>query len=472
MKQSSENKSTTGRVSWKELIAYGQGGACYNVLGNAVNTFAMYVLNIGLGIAPTLVGTALAVPRLYDAVTDPVMGNISDRFRSRFGRRRPFILGGAIASGLCFFLLWQIPRSWAGSSLYFWAFIVLSLLYYTSVTVFTVPFLALGYELTENVKERTRVMAAFQIAASFSGVALIWLLPVTQWSIFSDTVEGMRWVAAPLGLMMAFSGLIVFRFCREHGRHVPAVGSAENASEKPAFLQSVTAALRNGPFMILCGVVVSMLLGIMSVMSLTPYIIIYYLKGGELSQGSVLIAANGTVWTVTGIIMVPLITWISGRLGKKRTLLFCLGAALFGNLLKWPLYSPEHAWTVMIPQFFVSLAFAALWTLVNSMVADSCDYSEYQSGKRVEGMLGGIYGWLVKLGSALAFFLAGLVLDGIGFDKALGAAQPAEVIRSMRLLEMGLPAAAYIGAILLLLFYPLSEQKMAALQQELSKRRA
>jgi len=458
------------KVAFSSLLAYGVGGACNNIVGNAVAKFAMYILNIGLGISPTIVGAALALPRLYDAITDPVMGNISDRTHTRWGRRRPFILGGGIASGATFFLIWCFPAEWGSAAIMTW-FVVFSLLYYTAVTVFSVPWYALGYEMTPDVKERTRIMATVQIFASISGVGLVWLIPVTQWDQFDSSLEGMRWVALILGLFMAACGLIVFRFCRSRfNEEVGTEGSI--LPEGLRFFDSIKAAFRNGPFMILCGVVVAMLLGIMSVSSLTPYIIIYYLHGGDLQTGTVLIATNETVWQVTSFVMIPLVAAVSMRFGKKRTLITCLTAALVGNLLKWELYSPEHPWTVVIPQFFVALSFASLWTLVNSMVADACDYSEYQTGARVEGMLGGIYGWLIKLGIALAFFTAGLTLDLVGFDESLGADQPTEVIRNMRILEMGLPATAFIGAILLLTFYPLTEKRMQTLQEQIREQRA
>jgi len=313
-------------------------------------------------------------------------------------------------------------------------------------------------------------MATVQIFASVSGVGLVWLIPVTQWDQFDSSLEGMRWVALILGLFMAACGLIVFRFCRSRFNEEVAKEGAI-VPEGLRFFDSVKAAFRNRPFMILCGVVVAMLLGIMSVSSLTPYIIIYYLHGGNLQTGTVLVATNETVWQVTSFVMIPLVAAVSMRFGKKRTLITCLTAALIGNLLKWELYSPEHPWMVVIPQFFVALSFASLWTLVNSMVADACDYSEYQTGARVEGMLGGIYGWLIKLGIALAFFLAGLTLDLVGFDEALGSAQPAEVIRNMRILEIGLPATAFIGAILLLSFDPVTEKRMQTLQEQIREQR-
>lgn len=461
------------------LIAYGSGGAANNILGNAIPSFAFYVLNLGLGISPTVVGILLALPRLYDAVTDPLMGHFSDRFDSRWGRRRPFVLWGAFGAAAAFVLLWQIPREWAPDG-YFWAFLVLSIVFYTATTVFSVPWMALGYDLTSDMRERTRVMAGVQIAASLTGIGMVWLLPVTQWDIFEDTIQGMRWVSLPIALFVALCGVAVFVFCRERHAHsgatypgsseavLPAVAKPIPAAPAPGLKGSLMAALHLRPFLLLCGIVVAMILGIFAVNSMTPFIIIFFLKGGDLAQGSTLIALNGTVWTVTGLLMVPVVAWAANRFGKKRTLFVSLLLALLGNSLKWWLYSPSHPWAVAIPQFFVATAFASLWTILNSMMADVCDYGELQYGARIEGMLAGIYGWLMKLGVALAFFFGGLLIDLTGFRESAGAAQAEGVVTSMRLVEIGLPAVAYIFALALLAFYPLNESRMRDIQARLA----
>lgn len=448
------------------LFAYSLGGATNNILGNAISLFAFYALNLSLGISPTIVGILLAAPRLYDAILDPLMGNVSDRFRSRWGRRRPFIFWGGIAAAFSYVALWQIPRSWA-PDMYIWAFVVLSLVYYTAATVFSVPWLAFGYELTSNVKERTRIMAAVQIAASITGLGMVWLLPVTQWEVFEDTLEGVRWVSLPVAIFMMLSGFAIFVFCKEGKMH----GVSRQTLSAPSLplSESLKATFKNKPFLILCGVALMMLIGIMSVNSLTPYLIIYYLHGGDMPSASKLIALNGTVWTVTGLAMVPLVAWAAGRIGKKETLIFCISMAFLGNLFKWMLYTPETPWMVIIPQFFVSLAFASLWTLVNSMVADSCDYTELMTGKRIEGMLAGVYGWLLKLGVALASLFSGVLIDLSGFDESAGVEQGGSVIFLMRLMEIGLPAVAYACSLGFLWFYPLTEERMKIVQDKLGQ---
>ena len=117
----------------------------------------LIVLNLGLGMNPALVGLLGALPRLTDAITDPLMGYISDNTRSRWGRRRPYIFCGAILVGIVFALLWQLPDN-RSENYYFWYFLIGSFLFYLAYTVFVTPWVALGYELTPDYHERTRLM--------------------------------------------------------------------------------------------------------------------------------------------------------------------------------------------------------------------------------------------------------------------------------------------------------------------------
>ena len=132
------------RLSLGKKLFYGAGAFVNNLLAAAIGGM-LIVLNLGLGMNPALVGLVAALPRLTDAIIDPVMGFISDHTRSRWGRRRPYIFAGAIASGVTFALLWQAPPG-RSESFYFWWFVVGSNLFYVAYTIFAAPWVGLGYE--------------------------------------------------------------------------------------------------------------------------------------------------------------------------------------------------------------------------------------------------------------------------------------------------------------------------------------
>lgn len=144
------------KLSWSQKMAYGSGSLTNNLLPAALGVF-MYFLVTGFGMDPFLAGLLGGIPRLFDALTDPIMGYISDNTRTGWGRRRPYIFVGAIVTGILFILLWQMsPEN--GQTFNFWYFLVMSLLYITGNTIFSTPFIGLGYEMSDDYNERTRLM--------------------------------------------------------------------------------------------------------------------------------------------------------------------------------------------------------------------------------------------------------------------------------------------------------------------------
>ena len=143
------------RISLIHKVIYGFGAFVNNLLAAAIGGMVI-ILNLGLGMNPALVGLLGALPRLTDAITDPLMGYISDNTRSRFGRRRPFIFNGAILVGLTFALMWQLPAGYS-EMFYFWVFLGASILFFLTYTLYATPFVAFGYEMTADYHERTRL---------------------------------------------------------------------------------------------------------------------------------------------------------------------------------------------------------------------------------------------------------------------------------------------------------------------------
>ena len=152
------------RVPFIQKAAFGAGNLVNNLLPGALGVFMFFLLT-AFGMDPFLAGLLGGLPRIFDALTDPIMGYISDNTTSRFGRRRPYIFIGAILSGVLFAVLWQLNPE--NSQLYnFWYFLILSLVYLIGNTMFSTPLIGLGYEMTSDYNERTRLMASSQIESS------------------------------------------------------------------------------------------------------------------------------------------------------------------------------------------------------------------------------------------------------------------------------------------------------------------
>ena len=163
-----------------------------------------------------------------------------------------------------------------------------------------------------------------------------------------------------------------------------------------------------------------LMLGLFMVSSMGNYLNVYYVHGGDRKAASIVGGVVGTTFLVMGFASVPLVTWIAEKIDKRNTLILTLFLALVGSLLKWFCYTPESPYLQLVPFILMGPGIMGLWMLVNSMLADVCDYEEFRNGLRREGAIGAVYGWFVKSGLALSFFIAGLILVETGFDAKLG----------------------------------------------------
>jgi GPH family glycoside/pentoside/hexuronide:cation symporter len=228
------------RIPFRHKLAYGVGAFVNNLLAAASGGMVI-VLNLGLGMNPALVGLLGALPRLTDALTDPMMGFISDHTRTRWGRRRPYILGGAIAAGVLFALLWQLPEG-RSQNFYFAYFLVGSILFYMGYTVFATPWVALGYELTPDYHERTRLMGVQNFIGQLAYVVSPWFLWImTYEGFFENQVEGAAGLAIIIAAVVIGFGVIPAIVLRERLKEVAEAEKEESlrASTRGAFVRNV-----------------------------------------------------------------------------------------------------------------------------------------------------------------------------------------------------------------------------------------
>jgi len=430
---------------------------------NGVSNMANPFFNVALHVSPGLLGIAALIFRLWDAITDPIMGWISDRTEFKFGRRRPYIIAGAIFGGLLFALMWWCPRDMS-TTFYFTWYMVVSLLFYSAFTVFGVPYLAMGYELSTDYHERTRIMSYRTWFQSVAGICIQWMFWMTQRDYFEDTVEGMRWVGIGMGIIVIVMGVVPGLFLKER----QLTTQEKTINREKVKLKHSLSVLKVRPFRYILITLALAMVGMFTVAILGFYINVYYLFDGDLKAASVLIGAQGTFYHLCCMASVPMITWTSTRIGKKNTLIFFFGIAVVGTLLKWSLFTPENPWLQLVVTGLMAPGLSAMWTLLSSMTADVTDLDEQENGTRREGSFGAIFGWTMKLGFALCFMIAGFVLEWTGFDAELGGDQASGTIFGMRLLYMIIPATGLIGAMLCIWRYPVTEERIKAARAELN----
>jgi len=462
-----------------QKLAYGIGSLVNNLLGAAIGMMAI-VLNLGLGIDPVVVGTLMALPRLLDALTDPLMGYISDHARLRWGRRRPFIFFGALASGLVFALLWQLPLGYS-QHFYFWYFLIGANLFYLAYTVYATPWVALGYEMTPDYHERTRLMGVSNFMGQIAWVAVPWFYAFMENdNLFPDSVTGARWLAIWVGIFVALFGLVPAFLCRERMQTI--AESETPTGPRTSFLQAAwqttldffrgfLATMKFRPFLILCGATFLVFNGFMLVSAFSSYVMIYYVYGGDKDLGAKLMGWNGTLSAVATFLVILLVTWLGTRIGKRKTFFFSTGISVAGYLLKWFCYSQSNPYLILLPTPLIAFGLGGLFVLMGSMVADVCDFDELETGQRREGMFGAVFWWVVKLGMALSLALSGYALNFTGFNVNLGGGQSENTLFLMRLLDVGVPAVTSAVAILLVAYYPLTEAMAHDVRGQLEKRR-
>jgi GPH family glycoside/pentoside/hexuronide:cation symporter len=425
------------------------------------------IVNVGLGVSAVLVGVAQMVPRLWDAITDPLMGHITDNTRTPWGRRRPFILLGGIAVAVTFVAMWAVPRDW-GVMPQFWYFLGMSLLFYTAVTVFEIPHGALGMEMTADYHERTKLFSAKSFIGNAGAMITPWFYAMANMPFFmggGDEVDGMRnvgYLAAGVVLVFAF---LCFALCKE--RQFERVAKQDRV---PLWTQLKTT-MRNRTFLILVAIIFSTVLGFNLVNNFANYITIFYLFGGDKQAASQLMGWIGTAWGVTAVAAVFPLNWISKAIGKTRTLMIAVGLMLAAQLSKIVCYNPDAPRLLFIPTVMLSAGMLMFFTLASAMVADVCDEDEMHTGRRSEGSYYAVFWWFMKMGMAGAYFVAGVLINLSGFQEKVDV-QTDRTMLLMRVIEIGVPILLAGVSFTLIFRYPLSETRAYEIKRVLEGRRA
>ena len=248
------------RISFSQKLIYGMGAFVNNLLAAAIGGMVI-VLNLGFGMNPALVGLLGGLPRLTDALTDPMMGFISDRTKSRWGRRRPYIFVGAIAAGIIFALLWQLPEG-KSENFYFVYFLIGSFLFYLAYTMYATPWVALGYELTPDYHERTRLMGIQNFIGQLPYLVAPWFLWIMSYEgLFENQASGAAGLALIIAVIVISIGVIPAIFLKERFKGVDK-NTGENATNESAydafrknivdFFKGFFFTLKSGPFLKLC----------------------------------------------------------------------------------------------------------------------------------------------------------------------------------------------------------------------------
>ena len=420
-----QNAKPEHQIHFSQLAAYGAGGIIPIALFNIAGILVGLMGNISLGLSAFWLGAILIVPRLWDALSDPFIGHLSDNTRTRWGRRRPYLLVGGILVAVFFVVIWWIPkgdmvRTWFPSDTGFqWfqlCYILFSLLlFFTAVNLFEIPHGALGMEMTTDYHERTRLFSAKSFVGNLFAMGTPWLFALASMEIFKgpggNEADGMRYVSLMIAAFLIPLSVWWFFKLREPGF----VKAAKH--EKTPFWQDMKHTATNRNFIMLTLTIFTLAMGFNFVQLIGSYIPIFYVFGGEKVAGAYLLAINGMIWAITGVLAVFPLNWISPKLGKRNTLTISILLMCLAQLSKIICYNPTHPYLIIIPTVLLSAGMLFFFTLGSSMVGDICDEDELKTGYRSEGSYYSVFWWFIKMGSALASFVTGVLIVFTMFDE-------------------------------------------------------
>ena len=466
--------NTSSKVPLVQKIAFGIGMLGNQMFPAALGIF-MVVLIQNLGFNPLLYSVIAFVPRLVDAITDPLMGFISDNTKSTWGKRRQYVFIGGIVTGLSFIAMWQLYSA-NGIVFNFWYFLSLSLAFYLGITIFSIPFVAMGYEMSDDFHERTRIMAISQFIGQFAWVIAPWIwVIIYDPAIFIDPETGTRQLSIIIGVVCTIFAITPAIFIRSKSTlnddHLIPV-SRENIGKsfKNIFI-IFKDAYQNIPFRKLCIATFLVFNSFQTIAAFSFFIIVYYLFNGDAGAAGVWPTLHGSVGAIcTSFLVIPILSKMAQKIGKKNTFLISQGISVIGYILFWFLFIPGKPYMFLFALPFFSFGIGGLFTLMMSMTADVCDLEELENGlPRKEASFGAIYWWMVKLGTAIAGLFSGIILYYVGFI-AGAETQTDGAMDGLRFFYSAIPILGTLGAIYVMKDYDIDEQRAEEIKAELMQR--
>jgi glycoside/pentoside/hexuronide:cation symporter, GPH family len=466
--------AATHKVRFGHKVAFGLGMLANQMFPAALGIF-MVVLVQDMGFPGWMWGVLFFLPRVFDSVTDPIMGFISDNTRSTWGRRKQYVFVGAIVMGISFVAMWQLYRA-DGVTYNFVYFLCWSLVFYLGLTLFSIPYVAMGYEMSDDFHERTSIMAVAQWIGQWAWVIAPWFWVVMydpSWFQNADTATRTLsiWVGVICMLLAMVPALFLPSRSTKDDTHLVPLTWANLGGGMREILAGFKEAFGSVPFRKLCFATFLIFNAFNTVAAFSFFIVVYHLFAGNAPAAGIWPTLFGSVGAlITTFAVIPTVAWMSRKMGKKNAFMLSQGISLIGYVLLWFLMVPGKPWMFMFALPFFSFGIGGLFTLMMSMTADVCDLDELATGKRREGIFGAIYWWMVKFGFAIAGLLSGAIMTFVGFSP--GAATQADgAVDGLRLFYSGVPIFGTLLAMWVMRNYDLDERRANEVHAELERRK-
>ncbi|MBI5115276.1 MFS transporter [Candidatus Poribacteria bacterium] len=481
-------KTTNSRnkVSIFEKSCYGASGFGIGLTRNMIGIYLLFYYADVIGLSPAYISLAIMIGNVWDAITDPLMGFISDHTHTRWGRRRVYILGAALPLGVLVFLTWAPPSGLMGLPLFVYVSVLLAFLY-AAFTVVCVPQLALGAELSSDADERSSIFGfsfAFtrfgelcgaivpNVAIEFSDDIIRFLhakaglfseeFTANAISYFSQQTNAFKWTAAFMGIVITLGAVTTFLGTHERVPHEPERRSLKGAQGFKTLYGDLFGTLKSRPFFLLLMAMTTIDIGSGITGSMMMFATEYWLKMAD--KVSLFYA------TYMAFAMGAAIFWVQFSKRTSKKMAYLLGQAILTVGLFATFFMAEgkflRVFALLAFNGFGLGAYVMLW----SLVADIVDYDEYATHKRREGAYYGVYTLFSKTAYGIGVFITGLYLKLIGFEK--GVEITPEILFRIKLLFGPLTALINLAGVAIFFFFHYDKKEHEGIQRELALRKA
>lgn len=446
-----ENQSK--RLSLGTKIGYGVGSIADSIIVDFVGAFFLFFLTDRVGINPAIAGSVGLIAVLWDAISDPIIGNISDKSTSKYGKRRPFILGSILPILITTILMFKVVDFPGNGNVIF--YIVVAVFYWTSYTTFNIPYMALGASLTNDPDERTSLSSirqAFGFIGLICAISLPGILIGTLIGKGTSPDKAYLLVAVLLGLISSVTIFITWNSTR--GKELEYAEDNEGLS----FAKTILSLLKVKSYVIIICVALLVFIGFTMFAANQMYVVTAILGFGEAEAGQVFLAI-----ALSGTVLSLLISKLTQKFDKKN--IFIVFTAITGiSMIAMKFIGITSLNQYIAFCLLTNIGIAAFLVLIYNFLYDVIDVIEFRLNSRCSGIVLSYYSFIVKFGKALAVQIIGVVL-AVGGYNAQAMEQSSEAKTSILSLSTSIPGMLFMAAAFLMIFYPITVQKVEALNK-------
>ena len=476
--------SVIAKAGLSEKIGYGFGDMSSSMFWKIFSYYLPFFYSNIFGLSLAHAGTLVLVTKLYDAVSDPVMGLIADRTNTRWGKYRPYLLWIAIPFAVAGVLAFFTPQTdnYTFKHVYAYVTYILMMTVYTAINV---PYGAMLGVMTDDSREKS-VFSSFRMFFAFIGSfiamgsfepllklrqSILGTLPA-EWTLADSTPADWTIAVSVIGIVCAVLFILSFMMTREHVTEAEMAKAPvrENSDEtaKTSVAEDLKALVANGPWWMLLGGGIAILL----FNCVRGGAAAYYFADVLGTNAIFTLALFLTVGEISQLVGVVVTVPVSEKIGKKATFLLVLVAVtVLSVIVAFLPETPAGMWALLVSQILICIAIGINSPLLWSMFADVADYSELKNGRASTGLIFSSSSMAQKFGAAFGSAIVLWVLMAFGYDNAKGAVQTPEALATIKALISWIPAIGSAAGIAIMLGYPLTDKKMSDIRQELSKKR-